>query len=224
MAERRDFTVVHEPFSQLADFGQAEVGERTVTSEADLIDALRELSEQTAVFFKDTTDFHYNGLLLDDEFLVEATHTFIVRHPAEAIASHFALNQRLNRDEIGFAWLAEIYDAVAARTGRNPVVIDSDDLVAHPEQTVQAYCEQVGIEFRPDALRWTSGLRTDWAKTSRWHESTSRTTGFAAIPTSYTETVRTNPVLAGYLDYHQPFYERLHANRLAVGSPVTIAD
>ena len=116
------------------------------------------------------------------------------------------------------------YDAVAARTGRNPVVIDSDDLVAHPEQTVQAYCEQVGIEFRPDALRWTSGLRTDWAKTSRWHESTSRTTGFAAIPTSYTETVRTNPVLAGYLDYHQPFYERLHANRLAVGSPVTIAD
>jgi hypothetical protein len=216
MVERGDHTVLHEPFSHVVNFGSTSVAGETVRSEADLIAAIRGLPAHTPVFFKDTTDFHYPGLLADERFLREATHTFIIRHPADAIASHFALNQRLDRDEIGFARLAEIYDAVLAATGRAPVVIDSDDLVANPEGTVRAYCEAVGVDFRPHALRWDAGLRPEWRSTSRWHASTSRTEGFSAAAPRYAQTTDNNPLLAGFLAYHLPFYERLRAGRLTL--------
>jgi Sulfotransferase domain len=216
MAQRGDYFVLHEPFSHVADFGSTTVGDRVVRSEAELIAALRELVGRTPVFFKDTTDFRYPGVLADQAFLAEVTHTFLIRHPAEAIASHFALNRNLGRDEIGFAWLADIYDAVARRTGTAQVVVDSDDLIANPEATVAEYCRQVGIPFLPEALQWLPGMREDWRKTRDWHEATSQTSGFAAARPAYRDTVGNNPVLSGYLDYHLPYYRKLRAHRMVV--------
>ncbi|MEU6810481.1 sulfotransferase family protein [Streptomyces sp. NPDC046831] len=216
MAERGDYTVVHEPFSHVADFGEADVAGRTVRSESELITALRELSGRTPVFFKDTTDFHYPVLLADTDFLAEAEHTFIIRHPREIVASHYALNPGLTRDEIGVARLGEIHDAVAARTGRSPVVVDSDDLLASPEGTVRAYCAAVGIGFRPEALNWKPGLREEWRSTRAWHESTSRTSGFTKVASSYADTVDNNPRLAEFADYHLPYYLALKAGRIPV--------
>ena len=43
MAERGDFTVVHEPFSYLAEFGYTDVAGIRVTCPADLLAALRDL-------------------------------------------------------------------------------------------------------------------------------------------------------------------------------------
>ncbi|TCO55599.1 sulfotransferase family protein [Actinocrispum wychmicini] len=215
MTERGDYTVVHEPFSHVVDFGVTTVGDREVRTEADLTAALRALSAQEPVFFKDTTDFHYPGLLADRQFLAEATHTFIIRHPSEAIASHFALNAQLQRDEIGFARLAEIHDAVVA-TGAEPVVVDSDDLVARPVETVRQYCALVGIPFRPEALSWAPGIRSEWEKTRPWHENTGRTNGFTRTESTYQATTENHPLLADYLRYHLPFYEKLRARRMTV--------
>jgi hypothetical protein len=218
MVERGDRTVLHEPFSHVADFGSTIVDGVEVTDERTLIAAIHALGERTPVFFKDTTDFRYPALLADEGFLAGATHTFMIRHPAEAIASHAALNPRLERDEIGFARLAEIYDAVAAVTGAAPVVLDSDDLVERPAATVRCYCARVGIPFLADALAWEPGLRAEWEKTSRWHESTSRTSGFVRTRPrdrdQEPDRIRTDPVLAGYLAYHLPYYQRLQQRRL----------
>lgn len=216
MAERGDRTVIHEPFSHVADFGAADVAGTMVRDETELIARLRELARHEPVFFKDTTDFAYPGLFADPAFLTEATHTFIIRHPSEAIASHYALNRDLQRDEIGFARLAAIHDAVHAESGRQPVVIDSDDLVTRPVATVRRYCELVGVPFEPRALSWRPGLRDDWRTTRRWHEATGATRGFSPTSVRYRHTTDNHPVLAGYLDYHLPFYEHLHARRMVV--------
>ncbi|MER5766356.1 sulfotransferase-like domain-containing protein [Streptomyces sp. NPDC001985] len=211
MAERGDRTVVHEPFSHVADFGETKVGERVAHTEQDVIAALRAAAARKPVFFKDTTDFHYPALLADEAFLAAATHTFIIRHPAEAIASHHALNPDLGRDEIGFAWLYEIFTAVRDATGTTPVVVDSDDLLDRPADTVRAYCSAVGIPFLPEALSWQPGMRSEWRATSRWHESTSRTAGFTRGPGEGAGTVAANPVLRAHRDHHLPYYERLRA-------------
>ncbi|NJQ13713.1 sulfotransferase family protein [Streptomyces bohaiensis] len=211
MAERGDHTVVHEPFSRVVDFGEVEVGDRVARGERDVLDQLRAMAARGPVFFKDTTDFRYPEVLADAEFLTAATHTFILRDPAEAIASHHALNPRLGRDEIGFARLHEIFTAVRRATGRPPVVIDSEDLVERPEETVRAYCEAVGIPFRPEALEWRPGMRTEWRSTGRWHRSTSETTGFARSRTDGARTVAADPVLRAFRDHHQPYYEKLRA-------------
>ncbi|HEY7143158.1 MAG TPA: sulfotransferase family protein [Streptosporangiaceae bacterium] len=216
MAERGDYTMLHEPFSHLVNFGEADVGGQLVRSEPELIPALWRLAEDGPVFFKDTTDFHYPWLLRDRDFLAGPVHTFLIRHPAEAIASHFEMHPRLNRDEVGFAWLAEIYDAVAAAGGTPPAVIDAADLVASPEQTVRAYCRAAGIPFLPAALSWRPGMHQAWQRTSKWHETASQTTGFVRTGRRSLDAVAANPLLAGYLDYHLPHYERLKAVALRV--------
>lgn len=214
MAERDDHVAVHEPFSQVVDFGEVKVGDRVARTEHDVLAALRAIAADKPVFFKDTTDFHYPALLADQAFLATATHTFIIRHPAEAIASHHVLNPELHRDEIGFAWLHEIFAAVRAATGTTPVVIDSDDLLDRPADTVRAYCSAVGIPFLPDALSWQPGMRSEWQATGRWHESTSKTSGFTRGASGAAEAVAANPALRAYLDYHLPYYEQLRAAAL----------
>ncbi|MEU3773479.1 sulfotransferase family protein [Streptomyces sp. NPDC032472] len=211
MTERGDRAVVHEPFSRVVDFGEVEVGGRVARNEQDVLAALRALATERSVFFKDTTDFHYPVLLADETFLSAATHTFIIREPAAAIASHHVLNPDLGRDEIGFAWLYEIFTAVQTATGTTPVVIDSDDLLDRPAETVRAYCEAVGIPFLPDALSWEPGMRSEWQSTNKWHKSTSETSGFTRGKSGGAKAVEADPVLRAYLDYHLPYYEKLRA-------------
>lgn len=211
MTERGDRAVVHEPLSRVVDFGEVEVGDRIAHTEQDVLAALRDIAARKPVFFKDTTDFHYPALLADEAFLSAATHTFIIRHPDEAIASHYALNPDLGRDEIGFARLYEIFTAVQAATGSTPVVIDSDDLLDRPAATVRAYCAAVGIPFLPDALSWQPGMRSEWRTTSKWHKSTSETSGFTRGSGGRAEAVAANPTLRAHRDYHLPYYEKLRA-------------
>ena len=214
MTERDDRVVVHEPFSRVVDFGEVEVGDRVAHTEQDVLAALRAIAAEKPVFFKDTTDFHYPALLADESFLSAATHTFIIRDPAEAIASHHVLNPDLGRDEIGFARLHEIFAAVQDAAGTTPVVIDSDDLLDRPAETVRAYCSAVGIPFLPDALSWAPGMRSEWQTTSRWHRSTSETSGFTRGTGDGAGAVAADPVLRAYRDYHLPYYEKLRAVKL----------
>jgi len=216
MMERDDLTVLHEPFSQLADFGSSMVDGRVTRSEPELIDAIRRLAAANPVFFKDTTDFRYPGVLADRGFLREATHTFLVRHPREVIASHYALNPKLTCDEIGFARLHELYLAARDATGRPPVVVDADDLLDGPERTVRAYCDQIGLPFRAEALRWSAGMPDQWRQTERWHVDAANSGGFTRAARSYLVTVDNDPVLAEYYSHHLPFYAYLHERRLRV--------
>lgn len=220
MAERGDYTVLHEPFSHVMNFGESQIGDQLVRSEQELIPALVDLARNGPCFFKDTTDYHYPLLLTDKDFLTAVVHTFLIRDPAEAIASHYALHPGLKRDEVGFAWLAEIYDAAVGVAGQKPVIIDSADLAARPHETVAAYCRAVGIPFDPAALSWQPKMDASWRRTARWHETASRTAGFVPDNTrsrkSSWDEIKENPVLVGYLNYHLPFYEKLRDAALKV--------
>lgn len=215
MAERGDFQVLHEPFSNLAEFGHTEVGGTTVRSERELLRAIRALAADGPVFLKDTTDERYAEPLSDVDFLArDAVHTFLVRHPGETIASYHALNPDVRRDQIGAEHLHELYRRTAEITGADPVVLDAADLVADPERVVRAYCARVGIPYLAEALTWASGERAEWRPTARWHTDTSTSTGFAATSRGYDLDVASHPVLSGYLAHHLPFYEDLRSRRL----------
>jgi hypothetical protein len=218
MAQRGDRAVLHEPFATLVNFGESVVDGQRVDTEPELIEAIRELSTREPVFFKDTMDFRYPGVLADPVFLREVRHTFLIRRPEEVIASHFALNENLRCDDVGFARLGELHDAVVRLADAPPVVINSADLVAHPEATVRAYCAAVGLPFDPAALSWQRGAMAEWQQASRWHESTSNTTGFTGVERTYEYTVDNHPTLAAYLAYHEPHYRRLDELRLPVAN------
>ncbi|MEW1910618.1 sulfotransferase family protein [Kitasatospora sp. NPDC085895] len=220
MMQRPGVVTLHEPFSHLADFGSTEVDGTAVRSEAELIAAILRLSRERLVFFKDTTDFHYPGVLADPRFLTEVRHTFIIRRPDEVIASHYALNPALTEPEIGFGRLRELFDAVAAETGSVPAVVDSDALLDDPEGTVRAYCERAGLDHRPQDLSWRAGAHDSWGRAQRWHVDAERSTGFVRSERSYPHTVANTPLLADYHRAQLPHYEALHRHRLVpAGAP-----
>lgn len=216
MAERGDFTVVHEPFSYLVMHGHADVGGTRVRSGPDLLRALVELPGQ--VFAKETTGARYPEFLATPEFLAMSefldgvTHTFLIRDPRETIPSYLKLEPDAKVERIGLELLHEIYTAVAERTGRQPVVVDAADLVRDPEGTVKAYCAATGIPFVREALSWQPAQRPEWQPSRRWHESAAASTGFGAV--SSEPATMPDAVAARYMPRHLPCYEALHARRL----------
>jgi hypothetical protein len=214
MIERGDFLVVHEPFSNLAALGHADVADDRATSHDNLVTLLHRESESRPVFFKDTTEYRYAQVLDDQRILSSAVNTFIIRDPADAIASHHAINPDLTLAEVGYENLFEIFSAVLQATATVPVVVDAADLIANPAGTVRAYCAQVGIPFRPEALSWENGERGEWARTARWHGDVSASTGVERKPKEYSVRVDNDERLADLYRYHLPFYEKLREHRV----------
>lgn len=218
MLERTDVISLHEPFAQLADFGDTTIDGQLIRTEAGVIDAIRLLAAERRLFFKDTMDFRYPRVLADQRFLRETGHAMLIRHPRDVIASHFALNPELRCDDIGFTRLRELWTAIAAAGQPPPLVLDSDSLLARPEVTVRAYCARMRLPFRPETLSWTPGSRPEWERTRRWHTAASSSGGFeeGASGVGYRHTVDNNELLAGYYRHHLPSYEYLNERRLIV--------
>lgn len=101
---------------------------------------------------------------------------FLIRHPRYSIPSYYRCTQpplvesTLFHDflpcETGYDELRRMFDFLRARgivgeEGGAPadvkvpiVVIDADDLLDRPTECIKAFCENVGLEFTPDMLKW----------------------------------------------------------------------
>ncbi|BCJ36022.1 hypothetical protein Athai_35250 [Actinocatenispora thailandica] len=218
MAERGDLLALHEPFCNVTDHGETDGPAGPVRSHPELIAALRAASAGARVFFKDTTDNRYPAVLADRRFLAEVRHTFLIRDPAEVAASFYAIDPGMCRADVGLEHLAELYDAAVAHAGAAPVVVDAADLAAHPAATMAAYCAATGLPFRPEALHWQAGDRSEWRRTAEWHTDVAASTGLSGTTSRYPHTVHNTPLLAGFAAHHRPYYERLRAHRLAIGA------
>ncbi|WP_087924437.1 sulfotransferase family protein [Streptomyces albireticuli] len=215
MIERGDFTTVHEPFAYLTEFGFSEVGGVRATEERGVLDALRGLAGRGPVFFKNTMDERYPGVLADAGFLArDARHVFLIRHPRETIASYYAIDPGVKLRRIGFETEYELFEAVRRQTGEPPLVIDAHDLMADPEGIIRAFCLRVGIDFRPKALAWRPESRGEWQPSREWHHDVDASSGFRAPEKDEYVDVEGHPVLSGYLAYHLPYYNALRTWRV----------
>ena len=116
---------------------------------------------------------------IDRTWLGAVTNCFLIRDPAEVIASYIRKNNDPALEDLGFIQQAEIFDWVCAHTGSVPPVIDAHDVLERPERILRSLCEAVGVEFREEMLSWPPGLReTDgiWAK--HWYGEVEKSTGF----------------------------------------------
>ena len=215
MLERNDLVPFHEPFCNIANDGETQVGDRVVGSDGDLVDVLLELSEQSTVFFKDTTDCRYDTVFARPDFLKGARHAFLLRHPREIIPSYAAIKPDMTLHEVGVEYLHQIHQAVV-EAGGEPVVVDSDDFVDRPERTVRAYCEAVDLPFRDDILRWEPGDRSEWRQSARWHADVSESSTVQRTERAYDRTIETDPLLRRFYEHHLPFYEHLWDRRLRI--------
>ena len=132
--------MLHEPFCNLKDYGETDVGGRTFDSPALLLAWLRDQAHRRDLFLKDTMDHQHDEVLADRRFLAGAGHAFLIRRPEEIAASYYALFPPMTINAIGLERLCQMQVAIGNAGGTPPVIIDSDDLVTRPAATMAAYC------------------------------------------------------------------------------------
>jgi hypothetical protein len=184
---RSDTVVVDEPFYAFylagtnADHpGREEVIASGETDWRKVVSRLttRDLPDGKKIFYQKQMTHHLFPEV-DLSFLDGLTNCFLIRDPAEVIASYVKKREEPTIEDLGFVQQAEIFDFVRARIGAAPPVIDARDVQENPAKTLQLLCDAVGVEFTDAMLSWPAGSRdTDgvWAK--HWYLEVEKSTGF----------------------------------------------
>lgn len=210
MIERADHEVLHEPFSSIVVQGYTKVGDSIATTHDELLELLADRSRDRRIFVKETTEYDYlhNG---GQHIPTIGLHTYIIRHPRSVIPSHYARNPKVTCAEVGYEHQAELARRAWDGTDEGPIVVEAENLVDDPVNTVADYCDHVGIPFLESALCWAPEDHQAWSRTTEWHQDVARSSCFTQPRHDYTRTVDNTPLLAEYYRHHLPHYEFLRA-------------
>ncbi len=157
---------------------------------------------------------HMTHHLLDHigrDWMDGVTSCFLIRDPAEVIASYAVKRDEVTLADIGVERQAEIFDYVCRRTGKTPPVLDSRDVLTHPEAMMKLLCEAVEVPFDERMLSWPAGRRDSdgiWGK--HWYHAVEASTGFAP----YKPSQPLEGELAKMAESCRPQYLALYERRL----------
>jgi hypothetical protein len=145
----------------------------------------------------------------DRSFLTGLTNAFLIRHPAQVIASYARKREAPTLADLGFVQQAALFDRVADLTGTLPPVISAEAIRADPRAALTRLCAALGLPFDPAMLSWAPGPKPQdgvWAP--HWYGAVHRSTGFEApegpppdLPPAYQRLA----------DQAMPHYDRLAA-------------
>ena len=183
---RTDTIVIDEPFYAyyLKATGKKHPGadEVIAAGETDWRKVVEQLTgsipQRRKIFFQKQMA-HHQLPEIDRRWLGALTNCFLIRNPAEVIASYIKKNDDLALEDLGFVQQVEIFDWVSQHTDQRPLIIDAKDILQNPERILRLLCHAIGVAFDEAMLAWPPGLReTDgvWAK--HWYDEVARSTSF----------------------------------------------
>ena len=150
---------------------------------------------------------------VDTNWFASLKHAFLIRHPADVVASYSEKRETVSASDLGFAQQKDLYDK-ALELGQKPPVIDSRDVLGNPELCLRALCAQLNLSFDTNMLHWPAGLReSDGVWADHWYNKVKQSTGFE----SYTaKTFNLSKVEQSIVDECLPYYQALYEKRLCV--------
>lgn len=139
---------------------------------------------------------------------------FLIRDPAEVLASYAAKRVDVTLADIGAVRLLELFERESDRLGRPAPVVMGADIVADPAGKLAQLCAALDIPWTEAMSNWAPGRReTDGAWAPHWYGAVERSTGFERESTT-----REAPVLS---EAHRrvdeaarPYFEKLAAHRI----------
>jgi hypothetical protein len=148
----------------------------------------------------------------DLSFAAGMRNVFLIRAPRQMLPSLQQDLGTLHRRDMGFERQRELYHDLR-RAGREPLVLDSADLLRDPPGILRALCRRLGLAFDLRMLSWPAGRHSSygiWAPA--WYRNVEASTGFGP----YVEkTAPFPPELEPMQAIAQECYLDLHARRLA---------
>ena len=114
---------------------------------------------------------------------------------------------------VGIPQLQRIYDRAHELSNGSVPIIDANDVLRAPSQTLGAFCTAIGLPFDPAVpLEWKPGQHDgDGAWAPMWYKKVFATTKLGAYKPS---SIRVPAELMPIVDACMPTYETLHAQRL----------
>lgn len=139
-------------------------------------------------------------------------HAFLIRDPAQVIASYLQKMPTVDEDAIGIRRQLALFDELARLTGSAPAVIDSNDVLRNPRGVISGLCDALGIPFDAGMLDWPTGRRTaDGVWASHWYHNVEQSTGFGEYQPA---TVSLSGAAAALAEQMRPLYDTLAAYRI----------
>lgn len=115
---------------------------------------------------------------LTGDLMKKGKHFILIRNPLNILPS-FDKVVPPSFMELGIAELVAIYSELCEH-GSPPPVIDADDLQRDPEAVLSGLCEDLGIPFQQQMLKWKAGPRGfDGIWAPWWYENVHKSTGFS---------------------------------------------
>lgn len=231
--------IFHEPYSQAFYFGPEKQSARYAAQETKqqatyrLISKMlqKEYDGRDFVFSKEMAYCVENKMhIFVEEGFKNFQHSFLIRHPLKAVYSLYraSTNPKLtgwdyfDPAEAGFRQMLELYEFVDRNIHSNPIVVDADDLLDHPDGILQSYCEAVGLEYEETMTSWEPGPVPEWDVWAGWHEDALKSTGFK--PRAKKNRPQTSaafdleelpPEVASVVEECMPYYETLAAKKIS---------
>ncbi|MEM6423330.1 MAG: HAD family hydrolase, partial [Pseudomonadota bacterium] len=132
----------------------------------------------TIRYEKHMTHHMLDGVALD--WLEGAAIAFLIRDPRAVAGSYAAKREAFTLEDLGLVRQAALFDHCTALLGRQPPVVDADDIRRDPAGTLGLLCAVLGIAYDPAMLHWPAGSReTDGVWGAHWYGAVNRSTGFA---------------------------------------------
>ena len=144
---------------------------------------------------------------IGEEWMAGLSHAFLIRDPAEVIASYAKVREEPDLADLGFEQQARIF-----RRFGGPVV-DAADLLRDPAGVLSRLCTALRIDYQPAMLTWPAGPRdTDGVWAPHWYGSVEASTGFAPSRRVQTQLpARLQPLV----EAAEPYYRELAADRIS---------
>ena len=216
---RRDTFVTDEPLyaHYLAATGTNHPGRDEViaSGEIDLAESIATLTapnpEGASIWYQKHMCHH---LLpgMERAWILRLVNCFLIRRPAEVLASYMRRRDSVTMDDLGYVQQAELLDMVVGECGSQPPVIDAHDVLLDPRRVLTRLCATLDVPFSERMLAWPAGHRkTDGVWSKHWYQAVERSTGF--IPPRHTS-AKLPRHLQGLADACEPYYRALYRNRL----------
>lgn len=149
---------------------------------------------------------------IDRRCLAKLEHCFLIRHPAEVLASYTAVRQEASLYDLGFVQQAALYDYFASVLKQAVVVIDSKDFLLNPPRMLGKLCAALGVDFSEAMLSWPAGKRnTDGIWGQYWYASVEQSRGFAPYKAKQ---FAFNQAEQAIVTAAMPYYKQLYNRRL----------
>ena len=220
-ANRADCTVWDEPFyaHYLSATGITHpVGEEIIAAGETDYDAVVDMclakpDAAKPVFYQKHMT-HHMLLGQDWRWCLPLANVFLIRSPDRVLASYSAKRESVTLADIGFERQLDLFNMVADEHGEAPLVVDCEDILSAPADSLRSLCEKIGIPFEPAMLSWPPGPKPFdgvWAK--HWYNAAWKSSGFADPKTDYPDL---GTDLARIADQARPIYDKLRPHCLVL--------